>query len=195
MVWAVGSTTNIGGHAVGMLGEPQVHSGEHGPAVCFDGQDDGLIMPVNPLEGLSEFTIQVLFKPEAGGLTEQRFLHLEEDDTENRALVELRLTPDGNFYLDTFLRSGEQKLTLVDPKKLHPAGRWYWAALSYKDRTMRHYIDGQEEASGTVTFAALKGGKMSLGVRLNRVSWFKGCISVVHFTPKALPQAELQRVR
>jgi hypothetical protein len=37
-------------------------------------------------------------------------------------------------------------------------------------------------------------GQIALGVRLNQVSWFKGLIRTVRFTPSALPENALQRV-
>jgi acetyl esterase/lipase len=48
---------------------------------------------------------------------------------------------------------------------------------------MSHYVDGRREASGPVAFKALGPGRTSIGVRQNRVSWFKGRIREVRFTP------------
>jgi hypothetical protein len=194
VTWAIGSAPATEGHSLSVLGAPTVGESELGPTVCFDGKDDALLFPVNPLQGLSEFTIEVLFKPDPDGGTEQRFLHVQEDGTENRALLELRLTTEGSFYLDTFLRSGDEKLTLAVEKQLHPAGRWYWAALSYQGEQMSHYVNGVKEAEGKLKFAPLNAGQMSLGVRLNRVSWFKGCVREIRFGATALPATELQRV-
>jgi hypothetical protein len=192
--WAIGTAAATEGHSPSVLGAPSAGESELGPTVCFDGKDDALLFPVNPLQGLSEFTIEVAFKPDPDGETEQRFLHVQEGGTENRALLELRLTRDGSFYLDTFLRSGDEKLTLAVDKQLHPAGRWYWAALTYKGEQMSHYVNGVKETEGKIKFAPLNAGQMSLGVRLNRVSWFKGCVREVRFSATALPQAELQRI-
>jgi hypothetical protein len=194
ITWAIGTASATEGHSLSVLGAPTVGESELGPTVCFDGKDDALLFPVNPLLGLSEFTIEVSFKPDPDGETEQRFLHVQEDGTENRALLELRLTSEGSFYLDTFLRSGDEKLTLAVEKQLHPAGRWYWAALTYEGEQMSHYVNGVKETEGKLKFAPLKAGQMSLGVRLNRVSWFKGCIREIRFSATALPATELQRI-
>jgi hypothetical protein len=35
-------------------------------------------------------------------------------------------------------------------------------------------------------------GRTSIGVRQNRVSWFKGAIAEVRFTPAALPADQLR---
>jgi hypothetical protein len=58
---------------------------------------------------------------------------------------------------------------------------------------MRHFVDGVEDANGTVTVPVFGAGKMSLGVRQNLVNWFKGCIREVRITATALPPAQLQK--
>ena len=85
-----------------------------GAAVEFDGVGDGLLIDANPLMALGQFTIEVVFQPAPGGAEEQRFLHIEERETGNRALVELRALPTSNWVLDTYLRSGADGLTLLD---------------------------------------------------------------------------------
>jgi len=194
ITWAIGNAPATEGHALSVLGTPTVGESPLGPTVCFDGKDDALLFPVNPLEGLTEFTVEVLVKPDPDGSTEQRFLHVQEDGAENRALLELRLTSEASFYVHTFLRSGEAQLALVAEKQLHPTARWYWLALSYEAGQMSHSVNGVQEAEGKVTFAPLGKGQMSLGARLNRESWFKGCVREIRISPSALPAAELQRV-
>lgn len=193
MVWTLDDTANVGGHGAAVVGSPKISDTERGRAVCFNGIDDGLVVAANPLAGLAEFTVEVLFKPEAGGAPEQRFVHMAEDGSENRALVELRSTPDGGFYLDTYLHKDNEKLALVRPEMKHAAGAWYWAALTYRDGRMRHFVNGVEEAAGTLAMTPLGSGTTSLGVRLNRVSWFKGCIREVRVTATALGAEGLQR--
>jgi hypothetical protein len=39
----------------------------------------------------------------------------------------------------------------------------------------------------------MKAGAVSLGVRINRASWFKGAIHTVRISPRALAPAELLR--
>src|SRR5688500_16705668 len=91
VVWDVDNLSRIGGHAVEAIGAPRVVSTDAGPAVAFNGQSDGLLINSNPLAGLSRFTLEVLFSPDADGIEEQRFLHLQETASDNRAMVELRL--------------------------------------------------------------------------------------------------------
>jgi hypothetical protein len=191
-VWPVDSTTSVGGHAPRVLGAPRVVESLHGKAVSFDGIDDGLIVPANPLAGLGAFTIEVLFLPEADGPAEQRFLHVE-DEAGARALIETRLTADGKWALDTFLMNGTNRLPLLDRGLLHPTGVWTWAALRYDGRTMTSFVNGKKELEGAITFRPMQtGGRTSLGVRLNEVYWFKGAIREVRFHPSALAAEEIR---
>jgi hypothetical protein len=56
---------------------------------------------------------------------------------------------------------------------------------------MTHYVDGERELTGEVEFPPMTTGRTSIGVRQNRVSWFKGAIAEVRFTPVALPADQL----
>jgi hypothetical protein len=192
-VWQVEGLERIGGHAVTVLGEPRVVTVPGGRAVEFDGVDDGLVVGVNPLAGLARFTVEILFEPAVDGAEEQRFLHFEEETTGNRGLIELRLLP-GGWCLDTFLRHQDASLTLIDRALLHPAGRWHTAALVYDGRTMSHYVDGARELSGEVAFKPLGPGQTSIGVRLNRRSWFKGRIRTIRITADVLAAGRMLRV-
>jgi hypothetical protein len=78
--------------------------------------------------------------------------------------------------------------TLIDSTKLHPVNKWYWAALVYDGKKMRSYINGQKELEGELDFPAMTKGKISLGVRLNKVNWFKGQIREIRFHPLYLMQ-------
>jgi Concanavalin A-like lectin/glucanases superfamily len=192
VVWTLDSTASIGGRQATVLGAPRFVDSGVGPAACFNGKDDGLIFPVNPIAGWAQFTIEVLFRPDADGPEAQRFMHLQ-DDRESRAMIEIRVTPEGQWCLDTYLLSGKNNLPLMDRAKLHPAGRWYWVALVYDGKKEAHFVDGAREMEGEVAFAAMTKGQTALGVRLNRVYWFKGCIREVRFSPTALGSQQLQR--
>lgn len=194
ITWRLDNLTRIGSHQVTVLGDPRVVSTDIGDAMAFDGVDDGLFLDANPLHGLSRFTAEILFQPAPGGPEEQRFLHFEEPAAGNRALIELRMRPDSQWALDTFLRSNEKGLTLLDRERLHPAGRWHVASLTYDGRTMRHFVDGQPELSGETAFAAMGAGRTSVGVRQTKVSWFKGLLHSVRITPDALPPARMMTV-
>ena len=59
--------------------------------------------------------------------------------------------------------------------------------------TMTQYVDGVRELEGPVAFRPMSPGRMSLGVRLNKVSWYQGCIREVRYTPRALAASELRK--
>ena len=183
--WRLDSLDRIGGHPVTLVGQPTIVETDRGRAVSFDGVDDGLLVASNPLAGVSRFTIEVIFQPAADGPEEQRFVHFEERQTGNRALIELRMNKDGRWALDTFLRSPEPGLTLLDRAVTHTPAEWHVARLSYDGRTMTHFVDGVREGQGDVVFTPLRDGQTSIGMRQNRVSWFKGIIHTVRVIPEA----------
>ena len=193
-VWTLDNTKSIGGHRPRVLGAPRIASAATGgPALLFNGKDDGLILPVNPLRGFSKFTIEVLFRPDPDGPRAQRFMHIQ-DDRDSRIMIETRLISNLSWSLDTFMLSGESSRPLLDRTKRHPTGRWTWVALVYDGKTMSDYVDGVKELEGPVNFAPMTDGRMSLGVRLNRVYWFKGSIKEVRFSPVPLKPADLRRI-
>ncbi len=81
----------------------------------------------------------------------------------------------------------------MDAAKTHPTGVWHSAALSFDGRTMRHYVDGREELAQELRFRPLGEGRTSIGMRLNRVFWFKGAIRTIRFTARALQPGDLLR--
>jgi pectate lyase len=186
IVWQIDNLTKIGGRPVRMVGAPHVVQTGIGPAVEFNGASDGLQVDVNPIVGLSRFTVEVLFEPATDGPGEQRFLHLSEVGSENRLMMETRLLPGAVWSLDTFLKSGDSSRTLLDRAMTHPAGQWAVASLVYDGKTMAHYVNGVRELAGPVEFSPMAGGGTSIGVRQNLVSWFKGRIRTIRVTPEAL---------
>ena len=186
VVWELKNIANIGGHTTTVLGQPKVIKTDNGKAIEFDGVDDGIFIETNPLAGARAFTIEAWFRPDADGPAEQRWLHIEDlENVESRALLETRVTKD-LWFLDTFLKSGDNRLPLYAENFKHPTGRWYHAALVYDGAEMRHYIDGKLELSGKIAMKPFGRGRVSIGVRQNKVYWFKGAVRKVRFSHKAL---------
>lgn len=185
ILWEINSLDSIGGFPVTIYGDPLVIETEDGNAIEFDGIDDGLLIESNPLASATEFTVEVIFKPYPGGPDEQRFVHFQQDD-DNRALIELRLTPEDNWFLDTFIKSGSSSCALYSDSYYHETSKWWHACLVYKDNVMTHYVNGVKELSDSVAFREVNSGKTSLGVRQNLVSWYKGAIKTLKVTHKAL---------
>lgn len=189
LLWRLASLESVGEHPVQLLCSPALVDAAVGKAVEFAGDGDALLVESNPLAGLSAFTIEVVFRPDPGGASEQRFLHFQEVE-DHRVLMETRLTGDGQWFLDSFLKSGESEKTLYAKDHRHVLGEWYHGALSYDGTSMRHYVNGQKELEGVVSFAPMESGATSIGCRLNRVYWFKGAIALVRITSRALTPSE-----
>jgi hypothetical protein len=191
-VWSLADVRKIGGVATEVLGVPKAADG----AAVFDGAHDGVFVPALPLAGAKEFTIEILFSPAEGGPPEQRFFHLQ-DMAESRVMIETRLDGKGGWWLDTFLGTPKGGTPLIDPKLVHPTNKFYWAAVRYDGNTMTAFVNGQKEleASGVKFGPFVVDGKVSLGVRQNKVYWFKGAIREVRFTPAALAPEKLQKVK
>ena len=190
MIWDIDNLDAIGGHATTHVGSPKVIETPAGKVVEFDGKGDAFFIDTQPLAGWHTFTVEVVFCPYADGLTEQRFFHMQEDDSENRVLFETRLTGDGQWFLDTFIQSEAGDCTLFAEDHKHPIGSWYHAALTADGETMRHYVDGRLELEAELAFAPLAQGRTSLGTRINQVCWYKGAIRQTRFSPQVLSPAE-----
>ena len=193
VTWKINNLKKIGGNSVEVLGNPQVIKTERGKAVLFDGVDDALFINHNPLAGFREFTVEAVFRPDAGGAKEQRWLHIEDtENTESRALLETRLVGD-EWFLDTFLKSGENRSALYAENFKHPLGGWYAVALVFDRKEMRHYVNGKLELSGKISIKPFGKGITSIGVRQNKIYWFKGAVQKVRFTNRALSQNEFMK--
>ncbi|MGE5487390.1 MAG: LamG domain-containing protein [bacterium] len=171
-----------------VAGNPQVIDSPFGKAAQFDGKDDGYFLPVNPLEGLSEFTLEAVFRPDGDGPAEQRFVHFGQV-MGDRVLLETRVA-NGQWHLDTFIAGGGPGRPMIDPKLVHPTDRWYHVAFVVRNGRLSNYVNGVLELEGQVPYTPMKGGAASIGVRLNRQSWFKGAIYSVRITPRALAPGE-----
>jgi len=186
IVWNVDRTDQLGDHQTTVLGAPRVIETKEGKAVQFDGQGDALFIDANPLAGLKQFTVEVVFQPQADGPKEQRFLHFQEAGSENRLLFETRLTDDGRWFLDSYVKSGARDATLFAKESLHAIGPWYHAAVVVDGQTMRHFVGGKQELQADLSFEPLGKGQTSLGVRINKVFWYKGAVRQIKITPRAL---------
>jgi hypothetical protein len=190
-VWRFDNLDKIGGRAVTVLGHPRVIDTPKGKAVEFNGIDDALFLNVHPLAGAHEFTWEVIFRPDAGGRPEQRFFHLQEvdqqtgKDTNTRMLFEIRIV-GGNWFLDSFALSGTESKALFNQDHLHPLGKWYHVAATYDGRVFRNYFDGILENSAELRLEPQGPGHASVGVRINKVDYFRGAILMARMTDRAL---------
>lgn len=190
VTWLIDNLEKIGGNAITVFGSPQIIIDGKSTAVRFDGIDDGIIVHADPLDGATTFTVEIIFKPDTSsnpGNKEQRFLHIQNPDYEpRRMLIELRLTDDKKWFLDTHINADTTAHTLYADKFTHPLKEWYHAALVYGNGTMIHYLNGNEEMRGSIKYLPINGGKVSIGMRMNKRSYFKGEIKLIRITNAAL---------
>src|SRR5438552_3254105 len=139
IVWNFDNLETVGGNSITVLGSPRIIDTPKGKVTEFDGKQDGVLVNSLPLTGFDRFTVEVIFRPDAEGLKEQRFFHLQESGSQNRVLLETRLTGDSRWFLDTYIRAGETDQTLFAENFTHPIGQWYQAALVFDGKEMRHY--------------------------------------------------------
>jgi hypothetical protein len=187
--WRFDNLQRIGGHTVTLQGNPQVIQTSRGNAIQFNGVGDGMFMDVHPLAGAATWTWEVIFRPDAGGAPEQRFFHLQENDSDSRMLFEIRIV-EGKWCLDSFAKSGAESATLIDRAKLHPLGEWYRVAAVYDGHQFRNYVNGVLEESADLHLAPQAAGRCSIGVRINKRDYFKGAVVAARMTPRALAVSE-----
>ncbi|MBS3944641.1 MAG: LamG domain-containing protein [Melioribacter sp.] len=190
VVWRLDSLDKICGNSIAVFGNPEIIFDGESTAVKFDGIDDGIIVHADPLAGATTFTVEIIFKPDTSSNPankEQRFLHIQNPDYEpRRMLIELRLANDGKWFLDTHINADTMAHTLYAEKFTHQLNKWYHAALVYENGMMIHYVNGIEEMRGKVKYLPVTGGNVSIGMRMNKRSYFKGEIKLIRVTKGAL---------
>ena len=189
-LWDLSEMDAVGGHETEIVGQPKRIATDEGTAVEFDGAGDALVVDNNPLAGLQAFTAELIFQPYPGGLTEQRFFHIQENDSESRLLFETRLTDSNEWILDAFIKVGKRGYVLFDQESRHAIGPWHHVAIVVGDGVFRSYTNGELELETEIDFVAQERGKTSLGVRMNRICWYKGAMRTARFSPQPLAPAD-----
>lgn len=180
----------IGGFPASSIGDPEFIATPYGKAVIFDGDGDRILIDHNPLGDATEFTIEIIFKPNKSfpDNWEPRFFHIEAPDNPNRRItIELRLNDSDEWYLDTYIKSELSQYALIDETLVHPVNQWAHAAITYSNRQFSAYVNGKMELSAEVDYLPIAAnGQTSIGARMNQVHWFNGAILLVRITPKVL---------
>lgn len=174
--------------AVEICGAPQTIDTPLGKALRFDGEDDALFFAEVPVSGMDELTVELIFRQDPEAAFEQRFLHIGEVRGP-RILFETRVKPGGVWYFDAHINFGakERSATLIDSTLTHPAGQWAGLELVCSHDGMTSYVNGVEQLSTELPFEnIINSGMTSIGVRQNRVCWFRGDIYKLRITPRAL---------
>lgn len=165
-------------------GKPQIVNSPYGDAVSFNGIDNAFFLNELPLKSLQEFTVEMVFKPETNGVFEQRILHMGES-TKDRILLEIRAV-NNNWYFDGYAASGTNKKALIEEKLIHPLEQWYHVAFVVTPKSLTTFVNGKQELQEEFPFLPIESGQTSIGVRMNKVCWFKGAIYKIRITPKQI---------
>jgi hypothetical protein len=187
--WRFDNLTSIGGYETQVEGKPRLIDTPQGKAIEFNGADDALFIENHPLAGAERFTAEVIFLPASMGRAEQRFFHMQENGSQTRLLFETRLT-GGSWYLDSFANTPAGSRPLIDRNLLHPLDRWYHIAMVYDGKVFRHYVNGALQGEAEVRLSPQGPGRTSVGVRMNRVDYFKGAARLARFSKRALTVSE-----
>ncbi len=193
LIWSIDNLKNIGGFPLQLFGNPEVKDFVFGKAIEFDGVDDGIIVEGYPFNKESSFTAEIIFNPYASfpNNVEQRFLHVQSSNRGSRRyLIELRLNDKNQWFIDTHIRADTTFLTCLAKDFPHPVDDWYHVAFTYMNGEARHYVNGIEEMRGKVNYIPVDSALVSIGMRMNRVSFFKGAIYYVAFSKGVLKPSE-----
>jgi hypothetical protein len=198
-IWRFDNIGMLGGHPTHVLGHPYVIDSPYGKTIAFNGVDDALFVDVHPLAGASQYTWEVIFRPDADGAQAQRFFHLSEidpatgEDTSNRMLFEIRIVK-GQWCLDSFAASGSSNRTLLNCNDLHPLGAWYRVTAVYDGKMLRNYVGDEMQGEGELHLTPQGPGHSSIGTRINQRDYFKGAVFEARFTPRALKPEEFLKM-
>jgi len=198
-VWTFDRLDKIGGLRTTVAGHPRVIKTPLGKAVQFNGVDDALFIPEQPLAGAETFTFEAIFRPESGGAPEQRWFHLAEQDpktgqdTDSRFLFEIRVI-GGQWCLDAFVHTPTADKALLYRNLLHPLDAWHQVAMVYDGKKFSSYVNGVLQGKAAIRFTPEGPGRSSVGVRINKMFYFKGSVRQARFTRRALTPAEFLKV-
>jgi hypothetical protein len=198
-VWTFDRLDKIGGAAVEVVGQPKIIQTPMGKAVQFDGVDDALFIAKHPLAGAEIFTFEAIFRPESGGAPEQRWFHLAEQDpktgadTDSRFLFETR-TIGNQWCLDAFVHTPTADKAILLRDHLHPLDQWHHVAMVYDGTEFRSYVNGVLQGKADVKFGPQGPGHSSVGVRINKMYFFKGSVRQARFTRRVLKPEEFMKI-
>ena len=188
--WKFNNLTSIGGNAVTPEGNPTIITINDDGAYYFDGAEDRVLIDENPLIGLTEFTIEVVFRVDEGGVAEQKFFHLQATP-DIRVLFELEFLNDSMWYMDNFIKSENgESLNFMDASRLYPVNRWYHAALVYQNNEFKHYINHKTDDTANLTWVPPTDGSVSVGARMNQVNYMTGAVREIRFADAALDSTQ-----
>ena len=166
-----------------------------GKAVEFDGVDDALFIDNHPLAGATTFTWEAIFRPDGGEtraavVSSGRAGSRHRRRQRQRMLFEIRVTGDvvvpGQPHP---VRSREQDAH--EPDVAAPAGCVVPRRLGVRRQGIQELRRRRAGGGGRSRSSSLTvPGHTSVGVRINKVFYFKGAVHLARFTRRALSPAE-----
>ncbi|MFB6340796.1 LamG-like jellyroll fold domain-containing protein [Saccharicrinis sp. FJH62] len=192
VTWKFDNLSTVGGVSVTPEGNPELISINTAQAVLFDGVEDRIVVDANPLIGMDEFTFEVVFRIDRGGIEEQKFVHMQASP-DIRILFEIQFENDSMWYMENYIQTGSgesQNIHLMDPVKLHKADRWYHAAVVYKDKKFIQYINYKGENTGYLDWVKPEDGAVSVGARMNQTNYMTGAVREIRFADVALDSSQ-----
>ena len=161
--------------------------------------DDALFIDEHPLAGAETFTFEAIFRPESGGATEQRWFHLSEQDPKTKADADTRIlfeirTTDKQWSLDTFVGTPIGSRPILNRDKVYPLDTWHAVTQVFDGKVYSSYVDGELQGKYELRFQPEGAGHTSVGVRINKVNYFKGSVLTARFTRHALSPSEFLQV-
>jgi Concanavalin A-like lectin/glucanases superfamily len=188
--WLVDNVSSVGGYPAKRAGAPLVTEDAGRRRLCFGGQEDALVLPVNPLAEQSAFSVQISFKSSPGGGRTQTVLHIEDYLGDARLLVELHASKEGLWRPRLTVRNK------IDQVKLEPSTdvrreTWHWLGVTFGEGVIRLFLDGREVGASPMSLIPMNRGNLALAAKLNLEGWFKGCLGEVRFANGALRPGEL----
>jgi hypothetical protein len=203
--WLVNNLTNIGGNIVTKFNNPQVISTPYGNAVQFNGINDGLVVSNNPLTGMTNLTVEMIFRHDTltvASAWQPRIVHIQSPTvSDHRITLETRVSTNvtpHTFLLDSFLKYGGTagySLTLSNAGFPHPVGVWSHMAATFDGTNFCNYVNARLELSGTMNGRVFtNGGATWIGQRNNNTNYFQGAVLALRFTPRVLATNEFMCV-
>jgi hypothetical protein len=195
VTWIFDRVDTIGGYPVTpWTTSPTIIETSQGKAAFFNGINNGMLLNCNPIGSATEFTLEVVFKPDSNTVpnNQPRFLHIRRlADNNRRITMETRILPDQSWVLDTYIRSEISQYTQLDSSQTHTSGIWHHAAIVYGAHSMKQYVDGVLQLSDTVTYLPIDTGPtIYIGVRQDKFYYFKGAIRLIKASKRVLAPEE-----
>lgn len=201
-LWILDNLTEIDGIQVYPLGNPEVVDTDLGKAIKFDGYGDRILVDANPIETAKAYTVEVIFKADAGVVNqnnEPRFIHIQNpnDPDKKRVMMEIRVNSDNKVYMDGFMLTDNDNLALIDETKLHNTKEWVHAAITYEGNTFTTYVNGVQELTGQVSYKDEildEIGQTSIGARMDKRNWYSGLVKCLKVTQAKISPDKFMKV-